>query len=127
MQLYKVMYRKVIAAELSPNSPSFMESEDSSLCPAQPATGIYPKPDKSSHYHTSHFFIINFNIPNWALLGYYAVRSVNSFSEYNQQDVTFLNSFISVRHSTCFRWFFRPSPGAQNCTYSVRYLSDHYC
>jgi len=23
--------------------------------------------------------------------------------------------------------FFRPSSGAQNCTYSVRYLSDRYC
>jgi hypothetical protein len=41
--------------------------------------------------------------------------------------VTFLNLFISVRRSTCFRRFFRPSSGAQNCTYSVRYLSDRYC
>jgi len=29
---------------------------------------------------------------------------------------------ISVRRSTCFRRFFRPSSGAQNCTYSVRPL-----
>ena len=28
------------------------------------------------------------------------------FAEYNQQDVTFLNLFISVRRSTCFRLFF---------------------
>jgi len=48
----------------------------------------------------------------------------NIFSEYNQQDATFLNLFISIRGSTCFRRFFRPSSGAQNCTYSVRYLSD---
>ena len=48
------------------------------------------------------------------------------FTEYNQQDVTFLNLFISVRCSTCFRRFFRPSSGAENCTYSVRYLSDQY-
>jgi len=34
--------------------------------------------------------------------------------------------FISVRRSTGFRRFFRPSSGAQNCTYSVRYLSDQY-
>jgi len=27
-----------------------MEYEDSSLCSAQPATGIYPEPDKSNHY-----------------------------------------------------------------------------
>jgi len=46
----------------------------------------------------------------------------NIFSEYNQQDATFLNVFISVRRSTCFRRFFRPSSGAQNCTYSVRPL-----
>jgi len=32
----------------------------------------------------------------------------------------FLNLFLSVRRSTCFRWVFRLSSGAQNCTYSVR-------
>ena len=51
----------------------------------------------------------------------------NIFAEYNQQDVTFLSLFISVRRSTCFRRVFRPSSGAQNCTYSVRYLSHRYC
>jgi len=51
----------------------------------------------------------------------------NIFSEYNQQDAMFLILFISVRRSTCFRRFFRPSSGAQNCTYRVRYLSDRYC
>jgi len=40
--------------------------------------------------------------------------------------VTFLNLFISVRRSTCFRRFFRPSSVAQNSTYSVRYRSDKY-
>jgi len=35
--------------------------------------------------------------------------------------------FIPVRRSTGFRRGFRQSPGAQNCTYSVRYLSDYYC
>ena len=29
----------------------------------------------------------------------------NIFSEYNQQDASFLNVFISVRRSTCFRQF----------------------
>jgi len=51
----------------------------------------------------------------------------NIFAEYNQQDATFHNLFISVRRCACFRRVFRPSSGAQNCTYSVRYLSDHYC
>ena len=45
----------------------------------------------------------------------------------NQQDATFQNFFISARRSTCFRRFFRPSSGAQTCTYSFRYLSDRYC
>ena len=49
------------------------------------------------------------------------------FTEYNQQDSTFHNFFLSVRRSTCLRRFFRPSSEAQNCTYSVRYLSDRYC
>ena len=51
----------------------------------------------------------------------------NIFSEYNQQDMTFLNLFIYVRRSTCFRRFLSPSSGAQNYTYSVRHLSDQYC
>jgi len=42
-----------------------------------------------------------------------------SFAEYNQYDTKSLNLFIYVRRSTCFRRFFRPSSGAQNCTYSV--------
>jgi len=40
------------------------------------------------------------------------------FAEYNQQDATFHNLFISVRHCTCFRRFSHPSSGVQNCTYS---------
>jgi len=48
------------------------------------------------------------------------------FAEYNQQDATFHNMFISVRRSTCFRRFFCSSPGAQNCIYSVRYWFDKY-
>ena len=51
----------------------------------------------------------------------------NTFAEYNQQVAKFLNLFISVRRCTCFRRVFLPSSGAQNCTYSVRYLSDRYC
>ena len=46
----------------------------------------------------------------------------NKFSEYNQHDATFINLFISVRRSACFRRGFLPSSGAQNCTFSVRYL-----
>jgi len=47
----------------------------------------------------------------------------NAFAEYNQQDVTFLSLFASLRRSTCFRRFFHPSSGAQNRTYSVRQMS----
>jgi len=54
-------------------------------------------------------------------------RFLYIFAEYNQKDATFLNSFVSVRSTTCFRWFFRPSSGAQNCTYSARHLSDQCC
>jgi len=32
---------------------------------------------------------------------------------------------ISVNCSTCFRRFLRPSSGAQNCTYSVRYCQTN--
>ena len=43
-----------------------------------------------------------------------------TFAQYNRQDATFHNFFISARRCTCFRRFFLPSSGAQNCTYSVR-------
>jgi len=39
----------------------------------------------------------------------------------------FSNLFISAGRSKCFKRVFRPSSGAQNCTYSVRYLSGQYC
>ena len=61
------------------------------------------------------------------LLTFICLYIANIFAEYNQQDATFLNLFISVRRSTCFRRVFHPSSGDQNCTYSVRYLSDQYC
>jgi len=60
------------------------------------------------------------------ILTFIGLCIANIFSEYNQQDATFLSFFISVRRSTCFRRVFRPSSGAQNCTYSVRHLSDRY-
>ena len=47
-------------------------------------------------------------------------------AEYNQLGAMFHNLYISVRRSTCFGRFFRPSLGAENCTYSVRHLSDQY-
>jgi len=37
----------------------------------------------------------------------------------------FLDLFISINCSTCFRRFFRPSSGAQNCTYSVIYCQTN--
>jgi hypothetical protein len=33
----------------------------------------------------------------------------------------FLDLFVFINCSTCFRQFLRPSSGVQNCTYSVRY------
>jgi len=54
------------------------------------------------------------------------LRQCLNIRSVNQQDATFHSLFISVRRSTCFGRFFRPSSGAQNCTYSVRYWSDKY-
>jgi len=61
------------------------------------------------------------------LSGHHCEKSLSLFAQYNQQDATFHNVFISVRRSTCFRRLFRPSSAAQNCTHSVRCLSDRYC
>jgi len=37
----------------------------------------------------------------------------------------FLELFISIHCSKCFRRFFRPLSRAQNCTYSVRYCQTN--
>jgi len=69
------------------------------------------------------FFSVS--IPSTVILWTTSLTDI-MFSEYNQQDAKFHNLFISVRRSTCFRQFFRPSSGDQNCTYCIRYLSDEY-
>jgi len=67
------------------------------------------------------------NVPRGLHLTFIGPCIPNIFSEYNQEVSTIHNLFISVRRATCFGRVFRPSSGAQNCTYSVRYLSDRYC
>jgi len=62
----------------------------------------------------------------WLNLTFIGPCIANIFAKFNQQDASFHNLFISVRRSTCFRRFFRPSSRAQNCTYSIRYWSDKY-
>ena len=42
--------------------------------------------------------------------------------KYNQQDAMLRNLFISVKCSTCFGRFLRPSSGVQNCIYSIGYF-----
>jgi len=44
-----------------------------------------------------------------------------SYSKTNKMHL-FLKLFILVKHSTCSGRSFRPSSGAQNCTYSKRYM-----
>ena len=39
----------------------------------------------------------------------------------------FLKLFILVKHCTCFGRSFRPSSGAQNCTYGNRHMSNSCC
>ena len=42
-------------------------------------------------------------------------------------EIIILSCTVSKTSKKCFRWFFRPPPGTQNCTYSVRYLSNRCC
>ena len=51
------------------------------------------------------------------------VRASQMFPNYNQQDATFLDLFISTDALHVSGGFLRPSSGAQNCTYSLRVLS----
>jgi len=78
----------------------------------------------AQHYqHNNHISTVACSI---FFLTFISTSIPNIFPEYNQQDTRFHNLFISVRRSTCFRRVFCPSSVAQNCTYSVRYLSDQY-
>ena len=79
-----------------------------------------------THTHTHIYIYIYIYINNRWNLTFIGPCIANILSEYSLQDATFHNLFISVRRSTCFRRVFGPSSGAQNCTYSVRYLSDRY-
>ena len=45
----------------------------------------------------------------------------NIITNYSQQDATFLEFIYFYRRSTRFRRFLRPSSGAHNCTYNIRY------
>ena len=85
---------------------------------------------KDGHKYERKSYIVRlttFKIESVLKLTFIVSCIANIFSECNQQDATFHNLFTSVRRSTCFRRFFRPSSGVQNCTYSVRHLSDRYC
>jgi hypothetical protein len=64
------------------------------------------------------FLKINKNyyvIKIWFLILYSTTNKMQSF----------LNLFISINCSTCFRRFLRPLSRAQNCTYSVRYCQTN--
>jgi len=62
---------------------------------------------------------------------HFHMRLIFNFSDIKcisrvQQTRCEVSQFIYLRRSTCFRRVFRPSSWAENCTYSVRYLSDKY-
>jgi hypothetical protein len=57
---------------------------------------------------------------NFIWRSYVRASEVHLWSTTNKMQ-RFLDLFISINCSTCFRRFLRPSSGAQNCTYSVRY------
>jgi hypothetical protein len=46
-------------------------------------------------------------------------RSILILPSHLRLGLPFLDLFISINFSACFRRFLRPSSGAQNCTYSV--------
>jgi len=58
------------------------------------------------------------------LLFFYVHGSVRRkrIFKYNQRDATSHNLFVSVKRSTCFRLFLRPSSGAQKLSIQHRVL-----
>jgi len=70
---------------------------------------------------------------DWSLLECYfffftflGPRIVNVFKQ-DQQDAKLHNGIYYYKCSTCFRWFLRPSSGAQNCIHIIGYLSSFFC
>jgi len=68
-----------------------------------------------------------FYIPQFQFLTFQIHASLIYSQSTTNEVLRFSNLFISVRRSTRFRRFFRPSSGVQNCTYSDRHLSECYC
>jgi hypothetical protein len=56
----------------------------------------------------------------WVSWNWFAFRQTS----YNPQNATLFNILYYCQCSTCFKRFFRPSSGAQNCTPSISYLSN---
>jgi len=51
---------------------------------------------------------------------------IYSYSKTNKMHL-FLKIFILVKYSTCFGRSFHLSSGAQDCTYSIRHMSNSWC
>jgi len=81
---------------------------------------------KTKHLHkcTSQEYIaeISLCVP----LQYKGTINYNSYSIANKMHL-FLKLFILVKRSACFGRSFRPSSGAQNCTYGNRRMSNTCC
>ena len=79
--------------------------------------------------HVSYFPSVSFTnmcmlLPSISALSIYISAAwYYSYSTTNKMHL-FLKLFILVKRSTCFRRSFHPSSGAQNCTYSNRYMSN---
>jgi len=109
------------------NRSAMMKNTSKCLLP-----GPLPTPDRylqAAHIPSQYLYSLSLrHLYEWYFLtkwNYFSRQVIgNIFAGYIQQDATFHNLFISVRRSTYFRRFFRPSSGAQNCTYwSDKYLT----
>ena len=47
--------------------------------------------------------------------------------KHKQQDVTLHSGIYYYKRCTCFRWFLRPSSGAQNCIDNIGHFSSCFC
>jgi len=80
----------------------------------------------SSAHHQEHITVHTASgIVKSILLLAAIVEGISTVAANSQQDATFLDFIYFYRRSTCFRRFLRPSSGAHNCTYSVRYCQTN--
>jgi hypothetical protein len=71
--------------------------------------------------------IVKFSFKAFSVFFTFMGPCIINIFKHNRQDATLHNCIYYYKCCTCFRRFFCPSSGAQNCRHSIGYLSSFFC